>query len=94
MNNKDHLTPEGLAKIKKLAFQMNKERSFEDKYNYCKLSLGLICKSNEEFEIIYDLPAHWVQTYLTGEGLFYTYVAEKKSRGIIYQGCDSSLELG
>lgn len=30
---------------------MNKERSFEDKYNYCKLSLGLICKSNEEFEI-------------------------------------------
>lgn len=26
--------------------------------------------------------------------MFYTYVAEKKSRNSIYQGCDSSLEIG
>ena len=28
--------------------------------------------------------------------MFYTYLAEKKSRGfaVVYQGCDSSLELG
>ena len=26
--------------------------------------------------------------------MFYTYVSEKKSRGKVYQGCDSSLELG
>lgn len=94
MKNKEHLTIEGINKIIGLSSKMNKARSFEDKYNYCKTSLGMTSLPNGEIDIKYDLPAHWVQTYLTGESMFYTYLAEKKSRGIVYQGCDSSLELG
>ncbi len=94
MKNKEHLTIEGMDKIKEISSKMNKARSFEDKYNYCNSSLGLTTLPNGDIEIKYNLPAHWVQTYLTGESMFYTYLAEKKSRGVVYQGCDSSLELG
>ena len=96
MKNKEHLTIEGIEKIKGISSKMNKARSFEDKFNYCKSSLGMTTLPDGEIEIKYNLPAHWVQTYLTGESMFYTYLAEKKSRGfaVVYQGCDSSLELG
>nr|UZS77567.1 hypothetical protein [Lentinula edodes]UZS77616.1 hypothetical protein [Lentinula edodes]UZS77642.1 hypothetical protein [Lentinula edodes]UZS77668.1 hypothetical protein [Lentinula edodes]UZS77694.1 hypothetical protein [Lentinula edodes] len=111
MKNKEHLTIEGINKIIEISSKMNKARSFEDKYNYCKTSLGMTTapsissldkikvQQNSEgegstVEIKYNLPCHWVQTYLTGESMFYTYLGEKKSRGIVYQGCDSSLELG
>lgn len=94
MSKKEHLTIKGMEKIIKLASKMNTDRSFKDKYEYCNKFLGLTSLPNGEFETKYDLPAHWVQTYLTGESMFYTYVSEKKSRGKVYQGCDSSLELG
>jgi len=94
MKNKEHLTIEGIDKIRKLSSKMNKARSFEDKYNYCKYSLGMTTLPNGEIEVNFNLPEHWVQTYLTGESMFYTYLAEKKSRDSVYQGCDSSLELG
>ena len=73
---------------------MNKNRLFQDKYNYCNSSLGLFKSSNGEINTTFNLPAHWVQTFLNGESVFYTYFSNKKSRGKIYQGCDSSLELG
>ena len=94
ISKKEHLTIKGMEEIISLASKMNKERSFESKYEYCKLSLGMIKLPNGEFTTKYELPSHWVQTYLTGESMFYTYVSEKKSRGNTYQGCDSSLELG
>jgi hypothetical protein len=94
MKNKEHLTIKGIDKIKEVSSKMNKARSFEDKFNYCNSSLGLSTLPNGEIEIKYKLPAYWVQTFLTGESMFYTYLAEKTSRGAVYQGCDSSMELG
>ena len=83
-----------LETIFNLSSQMNKNRLFQDKYNYCNSSLGLFKSSNGEINTTFNLPAHWVQTFLNGESVFYTYFSNKKSRGKIYQGCDSSLELG
>jgi len=60
---------------------MNKNRSFEDKYNHCKSFLGL---SNNEVK--YNLSPYWVQGFLTGEGTFYNYL-----NGSVI---NSSLELG
>ena len=41
MEKKEHLTLVGLKEIDSLILNMNKKRSFEDKYNYCKNSLCL-----------------------------------------------------
>jgi hypothetical protein len=94
MSKKEHLTIKGMEKIIKLASKMNKGRSFEAKYEFCKSSLGMTILPNGDIETKCDFPAHWIQTFLTGESMFYTYVSEKTSRGKTYQGCDSSLELG
>jgi len=87
-----------MEEILYLASEMNTKRSFEGapRYNYCKSSLGLTLLSNGEFNTKYELPAQWVQTFLAGESVFYTYVSEKKNRGgqSTYIGCDSSLEVG
>ena len=81
MSKKEHLTIKGIEEIKELISKMNKNRSFEDKYNHCKSFLGL--SSNE---IKYNLPHRWVQGFLTGEGLFYHYLS-----GTVI---NPSLELG
>jgi hypothetical protein len=94
MQKKEHLSMEGIEKIIKLSSNMNKQRSFEDKYKFCNDSLGLKKLPNGEFEVSYNLPPHWIQTFLSAESVFYNYVSEKKSRGKIYQGLDSSLEIG
>ena len=58
MKNKEHLTIEGIEKIKGISSKMNKARSFEDKFNYCKSSLGMTTLPDGEIEIKYNLPAH------------------------------------
>jgi hypothetical protein len=87
MSEKGHLTEKGMKNILNLKSNMNKDRSFEEKYNFCIKSL---LKKNNQF---FELSPYWVQTFLNSEGMFYNYIAEKKSRGIVYQGCDSSLEI-
>lgn len=94
MEKKEHLTIKGIEEITRLASKMNKNRSFEDKFNYCNSSLGMVNLPNGEIGIKYDLPAYWVQTFLAGESMFYTYVPENSIRGKSYQICDSSLEIG
>ena len=91
INKKEHLTVKGLIEIKSIIGNMNKERSFEDKYNFCKNSLGL----TNNGEITKNLPAEWIQTFLAGEATFYNYLPKKTidSRGKPYQRCDSSLEI-
>ena len=81
MSQKEHLTIEGMEKINKIVSLMNKNRSFEDKYNHCKSFLAL-----SDNEVKYNLPQHWVQGFLTGEGLFYIYLS-----GTVV---NPSLELG
>jgi len=53
MEKKEHLTLVGLKEIDSLILNMNKKRSFEDKYNYCKNSLCLTSNG----EIKKNLPA-------------------------------------
>ena len=91
ISKKEHLTSKGLIEIKSIIGNMNKERSFEDKYNFCKNSLGLTVNG----EITNNLPAEWVQTFLAGEATFYNYLPKQTidNRGKPYQRCDSSLEI-
>jgi len=91
IHKKEHLTLKGLIEIKSIVGNMNKERSFEDKYNFCKNSFGL----TKNGEISKNLPAEWVQTFLAGEATFYNYLPKQTidSRGKPYQRCDSSLEI-
>jgi len=88
MYEKKHLTKKGLEEILNISSNMNKKRSFEEKYNFCFNSL-IISKENK----FLDLSPYWVQTFLNGEGMFYNYISDKKSRGKVYQGCDSSIEI-
>ena len=97
MGNKEHLTNEGLEKIKKISSLMNTKRSFEDKYNHCKKFLGFCALTDGSYEIKFNLPANWVQTFLDGEPSFYTYVSpgigaktDKTTKVIV----NSSLEIG
>lgn len=85
MSNKQHLDSKGLDKIKELKAKLNKSRSFEDKYEYCKLSLGL----NHNNEVTYSLPNYWVQAFIDGEGTFYNYIASQDNSVRV----DSSLEI-
>jgi len=50
------------------------------KYNFCKNSLNLQKKNGESY---FDLSPHLVQAYLSGESVFYNYIAEKKV-GVIF----------
>jgi hypothetical protein len=94
LNNNKEKSENFISEIKSIIQNMNKNRTFEEKYNFCNSYLGLISLPNGEFSTNYDLNPYWVQTFLTGEAMFYTYLAKKKSRGREYQGCDSSLEVG
>jgi hypothetical protein len=77
MENKEHLTQEGLKKIKKISNNMNTGRSFEDKYNYLKFFLRL----DSNGHVNYKLPEHWVQTFIDGEGMFYNYISPLQGNG-------------
>lgn len=58
MSKKEHLTIKGIEEIKELISKMNKNRSFEDKYNHCKTYLGLTVSPNGELKTNYNLPAN------------------------------------
>ena len=81
MSKKEHLNISGMEEVNQIVSLMNKNRSFEDKYNHCKSFLGL-----SDNEVNFNLPNHWVQGFLTGEGLFYHYL-----NGTVI---NPSLELG
>ena len=88
MNDKKHLTLNGMQEIKNIISRINNNRPFEDKFNFCKSNLGLKSLNKDLFSVDYDLPNHWVQTFLTGEGVFYNYLNEENIK------IDSSLEIG
>lgn len=88
--NKEHFSLEGINLIKTIVSNMNKKRSFEDKFNHCKNNLGISINKDKIIEVKYKLSANWVQGFIDGEGTFYTYF--KKVDNKIY--CQSSLEIG
>lgn len=81
LSKKEHLSLEGLKEVIKIDNGLNSKRTFEEKYHFCKNSLNLQKNGESHF----DLSPHWVQAFLSGESVFYNYIAEKKSRGKIYQ---------
>jgi len=92
MTNKEHLSIEGLHKIKNIALKMNTLRDFEDKYKHCKSFLGL--NSNGQVLYTFELPEEWLQGFLDGEGMFYNYISENKISENTNPVVDSSLEIG
>ena len=70
METKDHLTKEGLEKIKEISSKMNTGRTFREKYNFLSHSLNL----DSNGTIQYKLPEYWIQTFIDGEGMFYNYL--------------------
>lgn len=94
MYNKEHLTVNGMQKIINLISQMNTKRSFQDKFNFCNSTLGLKSLNKDLYSVNYDLHPHWVQTFITSEGLFYNYVSETVSKKFSSVKIDSSLEIG
>jgi len=70
METKDHLTKEGLEKIREISSKMNTGRTFREKYNFLSHSLNL----DSNGTIQYKLPEYWVQTFIDGEGMFYNYL--------------------
>ena len=73
MDRKEHLNSAGMLEILNITSQMNTQRSFADKYNYCVSALGMSLDTSGQILVQYDLPVDWVQGFLTGEGLFYIY---------------------
>ena len=70
METKDHLTKEGLEKIREISSKMNTGRTFREKYNFLSHFLNL----DSNGTIQYKLPEYWVQTFIDGEGMFYNYL--------------------
>jgi len=70
MFDKQHYTFDGIFKLKEMKSNVNRARSFEDKFNFClsndiKLTLG------------------WIQEFIDGEGSFQCEIIKSK-RGLIY----------
>lgn len=86
MANNEHLSAEGLQKIIAISNNMNTKRNFADKYNYLKSSLILDGNGYVNFK----LPEHWLQTFIDGEGMFYNYLGEDKTKNVVL---NSSLEI-
>ena len=89
LKNKEHLTVEGLQKIREISSSMNTGRNFKEKYEYLKKSLNIDSNGNAN----YKLPEHWVQTFIDGEGMFYNYISDNTTLDKNKITIDSSLEV-
>jgi len=110
ISKKEHLTSKGLTEINLIMENMNKKRSFEDKFNHCKNYFSFLSSpqrgqmsegrffSQKPNELMFKLSPEWVQAFISGEGTFYNYLAKSKSiskgKTYTFQRCDSSLEIG
>ena len=69
-----------IEQVKLLKNNMNKARSFEDKFNFCNSS-NIILQPN------------WVQGFIDGEGSFQCDITEGKSNGNTYTTISPSLQI-
>ena len=90
METKDHLTKEGLEKIREISSKMNTGRTFREKYNFLSHSLNL----DSNGTIQYKLPEYWVQTFIDGEGMFYNYLKTELPLTSISHYPDQSIWTG
>jgi len=72
--------PNNLNKILFIKNKMNKNRSYEERWNYLnKLTL--------------DLKPEWVQAFIDGEGIFQCRIADMKNKGSNYISVNPTLEI-
>lgn len=65
MFEKQHYTLNGISKLKDIKSNMNRARSFEDKFNYC-------------WNNCLDVLPEWVQGFIDGEGSFQCEIIKSK----------------
>lgn len=70
LKNGEHLTREGIDKLKELAQKMNTNRSFKDKWEFTQKHCSKAVITPE-----------WIQGFTDGEGCFYFYIGKPKIRG-------------
>lgn len=70
LENKEHLTSQGIETLKSMASQMNTNRTFEEKWEFC---LEHTSKST--------ITPGWIQGFTDGEGCFYFYMGKQKLNG-------------
>jgi hypothetical protein len=70
LENKEHLTLQGIEKLKNMASQMNTNRTFEEKWLFCQEHIS---KSTISPELI--------QGFTDAEGCFYFYMGKPNIKG-------------
>jgi LAGLIDADG endonuclease len=68
--NGEHLTFEGIEKLKILAKQMNTNRSFEEKWEFMKNYCSKV-----------NITPEWIAGFVDGEGCFYFYIGKQTLKG-------------
>ncbi len=81
VKNGEHLTVEGMNRIKELKANMNTGRSFEDKFRCCWSRHPM------------DLKIDWVIGFLDGESSFYNRLSRRQKSGYEYIVTESSLKI-
>ncbi len=71
LENKEHLTLQGIEKLKIMASQMNTNRTFEEKWQFC-----------QEHSSKSTLSSEWIQGFSDAEGCFYFYMGKPKRKRI------------
>jgi len=70
LENKEHLTLQGIEKLKNMASQMNTNRTFEEKGQFC-----------QEHTSKSTISPEWIQGFTDAEGCFYFYMGKPKIKG-------------
>jgi len=70
LKNGEHLTREGIEKLKEMASKMNTNRSFKDKWQFTQEHCSKVVLTPE-----------WIQGFTDAEGCFYFYMGRQKIKG-------------
>jgi hypothetical protein len=70
LKNGEHLTREGIEKLKELAQKMNTNRSFKDKWEFTQKHCSKAVITPE-----------WIQGFTDAEGCFYFFIGKQKIKG-------------
>jgi hypothetical protein len=70
LENKEHLTLQGIEKLKNMASQMNTNRTFEEKGQFC-----------QEHTSKSTISPEWIQGFTDAEGCFYFYMGKPNIKG-------------
>lgn len=67
MFEKQHFSLEGISNLREIKSNMNRVRSFEDKFNFC-------------WNNCLEVRPEWIQGFIDGEGLFQCEIIKSKRK--------------